>query len=242
MMNEPFNPQVNPDNPDPRAPCVLLLDTSYSMLGKPIEEMNKGLLAFAQDILEDPLARKRTEVMVISFGGGVHNDPNFVEAQDFQPPTLTAMGSTPIAEAILEALQALEQQKGAYKRDGLEYYRPWLVVMTDGVPTDDPSTIASALAALADAQKHKAVTVFPIGIGDAADMAFLNTLTSERDAVKLRDLDSFSVFFKWLSKSMTAVSTSSTHGSDDAAVAQRSDEVAQIALPDATGPKGWAKL
>ncbi|MDQ3575442.1 MAG: VWA domain-containing protein, partial [Actinomycetota bacterium] len=232
-----FNPRVNTDNPDPRVPCVLLLDTSYSMSGKPIAELNKGLVAFGQDILEDPLARKRTEVMVISFGGGVHSDPNFVEAQDFNPPTLNAMGHTPMAEALLKALDALEQQKDVYRQAGIEYFRPWLVVMTDGTPTDDKHTVASALSALGEAQKRKAVTVFPIGIGDDVDMEFLGALSHDRDAVRLRDLEAFSDFFKWLSASMSSVSTSATYGSDDADVANKTQELGQIALPDA---KGWA--
>jgi uncharacterized protein YegL len=114
--------------------------------------------------------------------------------------------------------------------------------MTDGTPTDREDTIQNALSALASAQKRKAVTVFPIGIGQDADMTFLNELNTEREAVRLRDLEAFSVFFKWLSASMTAVSASSAHGSDDAAVAQKSDEVGQVALPDVVGPKGWATL
>ncbi len=32
-----------PDNPDPRCAVVLLLDTSGSMSGQPIIELNKGL-------------------------------------------------------------------------------------------------------------------------------------------------------------------------------------------------------
>jgi uncharacterized protein YegL len=212
------------------------------MMGRPIEELNKGLVAFSQDILEDPLARKRTEIMVISFGGGVHSDPSFVEAQFFQPPTLTAAGHTPLAEAVLAALQALDQQKTVYKNAGIEYFRPWLVVMTDGAPTDDHDTIQAALSSLAEIQRRKAVTVFPIGIGEDADMVFLGQLSTERDPVRLKDLDAFTVFFKWLSASMTSVSNSSTHGSDDADVAHRSDEVGQVALPDAVGPRGWATL
>jgi uncharacterized protein YegL len=240
MTNMDFNPRVNTDNPDPRAPCVLLLDTSGSMQGQPIEEMNKGLVAFSQDILEDKLARKRSEVMVISFGGGVHSDPSFVEAQDFQPPTLTAMGHTPIAEALLEALQSLERQKAVYRQAGIEYYRPWLIVMSDGTPTDDPATVSSALAALAEAQRRKAVTIFPIGIGADADMAFLGQLSQERDAVRLRDLEAFTPFFKWMSASIIINSASKAFGADDNAVDRKTEAVGQMALPDATGPKGWA--
>lgn len=242
MTPETFSPRVNTDNPDPRVACVLLLDTSYSMNGKPIDELNKGLIAFHQDILEDPLARKRTEVMIISCGGGVHSDPSFVEAQAFSPPALTAMGHTPMAEALRAALDALDQQKSVYKNAGIEYFRPWLVVMSDGEPTEDPATVQAAVTALADAQRRKSVTVFPIGIGQDANMAFLGQLSIERDPVRLKDLEAFSVFFKWLSASLTSVSNSSTHGSDDADVAHRTQEVGQVALPDAVGPRGWATL
>lgn len=240
MTDGIFSPRVNTDNPDPRVACVLLLDTSYSMNGKPIDELNKGLVAFHQDILEDPLARKRTEVMVISCGGGVHSDPSFVEAQAFRPPTLTAMGHTPMAEALQVAIDALEQQKSVYKKTGIEYFRPWLVVMSDGEPTEDEATVRAAVEALARAQRQKGVTVFPIGIGPDANMDFLRLLSIERDPLRLKDLESFSVFFAWLSASLTSVSKSAAHGSSDSDVATRATQVSQVALPEATGPKGWA--
>lgn len=243
MASDTFTPQVNPDNPDPRVACVLLLDTSQSMGfqlpgGVPIDELNKGLQTFQGDIREDPLARKRTEIMVISFGGGVYADPNFVEAQDFVAPTLTPSGNTPLAEALQTALDALEQQKKTYRDAGIEYYRPWLIVMTDGAPTDDPQAINDVVAKLEKLQRHHGVTVFPIGVGDQADMAFLNRLSSDRDGGALHDVSSFSTFFQWLSKSLEQVSNSSTHGADDQAAASRTEDVGQVALPD---PSGWMK-
>lgn len=241
-MTAEFSPRVNTDNPDPRVACVLLLDTSYSMDGEPIEELNRGLVAFYQDILEDPLARKRAELMVISCGGGVHCDDSFVEAQAFQPPVLTAMGHTPMAEAIMAALSALSQQKKVYRQAGIEYFRPWLVVMSDGEPTEDPATVARAVGALTDAQRKKALTVFPIAIGDSANTAFLSSLSTEREAVRLRDFKSFSKFFAWLSASLTSVSNSAGHGSDDSTVAERAAKVGQVALPPVTGPEGWGAV
>jgi uncharacterized protein YegL len=237
-----FEPRVNTDNPDPRVACILLLDTSASMNGSAITELNRGLQVFATDILEDPLARKRAEIMVVAFGGTVRPDPSFVEAQEFQAPTLTAGGGTPMAEAIIIALDALEAQKSVYKQAGIEYYRPWLVVMTDGAPTDGVQTINEALARLESAERRKAVTVFPIGVGDMADMGFLSRLSSERPAAALRDVQSFSTFFSWLSKSMSAVSLSGAHGSSDAQAAMRNDTIGQTPLPDPTGPTGWMQV
>ena len=48
-------------NPEQRCPCVLLLDTSGSMHGDPIAELNEGLRAFKEDLISDSLAVKRVE-------------------------------------------------------------------------------------------------------------------------------------------------------------------------------------
>ena len=64
-----FAPRVNESNPDPRIACVLLLDTSGSMFGSPIEELNKGFGLFCQEIKDDELAAKRAEIAVTTWTG-----------------------------------------------------------------------------------------------------------------------------------------------------------------------------
>lgn len=54
------------DNPEPRCPCVLLLDTSGSMQGAPIDALNPGLKAFRDDLNKDPLASRRVDVAVVT--------------------------------------------------------------------------------------------------------------------------------------------------------------------------------
>ena len=63
-----FAPRVNESNPDPRIACVLL-DTSGSMFGSPIEELNKGFGLFCQEIKDDELAAKRAEIAVTTWTG-----------------------------------------------------------------------------------------------------------------------------------------------------------------------------
>lgn len=41
------------ENPEPRCPCILLLDTSGSMQGEPINALNEGLLTFGQELNHD---------------------------------------------------------------------------------------------------------------------------------------------------------------------------------------------
>ncbi|MBA3967146.1 MAG: hypothetical protein H0X47_15500, partial [Nitrospirales bacterium] len=56
------------DNPEPRCPCLLLLDISASMNGTPIAELNKGLITFKDELAADQLAMKRVEVAIVTFG------------------------------------------------------------------------------------------------------------------------------------------------------------------------------
>ncbi|MBO9633495.1 MAG: hypothetical protein J7578_10300, partial [Chitinophagaceae bacterium] len=64
----PFGSESFADNPEPRCPCVLLLDTSGSMSGKPIAQLNEGIQTLKKELLADPLASKRVEIAVVTFG------------------------------------------------------------------------------------------------------------------------------------------------------------------------------
>jgi hypothetical protein len=142
-----FAPRVNEDNPDPRIACALLLDTSASMQGAPIEELNKGFELFCQEIKDDELAAKRAEIAVITFGGQPQLLVPFTEGRDLQARALNTSGATPLGQALNLALDELEKQKDAYRKAGLEYYRPWLFVLTDGQPTDGETFAAAAAPA-----------------------------------------------------------------------------------------------
>ena len=64
-------------NPEPRCPCILLLDVSGSMNGRPINELNAGLVTFRDELLADPLALKRVELGIVTFGP-VHVEPRAI--------------------------------------------------------------------------------------------------------------------------------------------------------------------
>src|SRR5687768_6330927 len=87
------------DNPENRCPCLLLLDTSGSMAGRPIDELNAGLVQFKDELAADAMAAKRVEVAIVTFGP-VQTVTEFVGANDFYPPTLSTTGDTPMGAAI----------------------------------------------------------------------------------------------------------------------------------------------
>jgi hypothetical protein len=107
------------ENPEPRVPCVLLLDNSGSMDGNKIRLLNEGLVAFRDDVTRHSLAAKRAEIAVITFGGEVKVLHDFVTADEFRPPVLEAKGLTPMGAGILRALDLIEVMKQKLKAIGV---------------------------------------------------------------------------------------------------------------------------
>jgi uncharacterized protein YegL len=210
------------ENPEPRCACVLLLDTSGSMQGEPIAALNQGLAAFKKDLMKDPLASRRVEVAVVTFDNEIKLVQDFVTADQFEPPTLTAQGQTFMGGAINRALEIVQARKAMYRQNGIAYYRPWIFMITDGEPQGEPEqAIQQAAQRLKADEANKRVAFFAVGVQDA-NMGRLSEIVV-RAPVKLIGLN-FVEMFVWLSKSMEAVSQS------------RTDE--QIALP----PPGWAAV
>lgn len=223
---------VNTQNRDPRVACALLVDVSGSMY-KYVTDLEKGFKTFVDDIQSDPLARKRAEVAVVTFGSEANLLVPFQEARSLSPVSFQINGSTNMAAAINLALDELESRKSEYKAEHLEYFRPWLFLLTDGGPNSEG--FAAAVQRLNEAEARKQVTVFGVGVGGEVNWDTLNQLSNERVAVHMDGL-AFGEMFKWLSASLSSVSNSSNYGANDADVANQTQ---QIALPS---PQGWAVL
>jgi uncharacterized protein YegL len=210
-------------NPEPRVPCILLLDVSSSMSGNPIAELNAGLLAFKEELTADGLAAKRVEPAIVTFGQDVQTVCDFTTVQYFHPPTLEPSGMTPMGRAVHHALDMLENRKQTYKSNGIAYYRPWVFLITDGAPNDEGWEAAAERAKAGE--KAKGYAFFCVGV-ENANMEVLARF-STREPLKLKGTR-FRELFQWLSSSLQSVSRS-TPG-----------EAVPIANP--TGPSGWAEV
>jgi uncharacterized protein YegL len=210
-------------NPEPRCACLLLLDTSGSMGGRPINELNAGLVTLKDELMADTMAVQRVEIGLVSFGPvRVHSD--FQSPDTWTPPHLEASGDTPMGAAIEQGLQMLDARKQVYKQSGIIYYRPWVFLITDGAPTDSWRHAAS-LVPTGDNDQSKTFSFFAVGV-QGANMEILAQI-SRREPLKLQGLR-FRDLFAWLSSSLGGVSQS-TPGTE-------------VPLTNPTGPSGWASV
>jgi uncharacterized protein YegL len=210
------------ENPEPRCPCVLLLDTSASMRGLPIAALNAGLGHLRDSLREDALASRRVEVAIVTFDSEVTLAHDFTTADVFDPPRLEADGETHMAEGIEQALGLVETRKEQYRAAGVPYCRPWLFMVTDGEPQGESEAVVErAAACVREAEEARRVAFFAVGV-QGANMRRLSQI-AVREPVRLMGLK-FREVFLWLSASMQRVSQS------------RMDD--QVPLP----PVGWSAV
>lgn len=190
------------ENFEQKCLCVLVLDVSGSMRGEPIEELNKGLQDFYKEIIEDETTSQRLEVCIMAFNDTVKTlqEPALVE--NFTMPILTAHGSTAMVDALNEAIDKVEARKKWYKETGQPYYRPWIILMTDGEP-DSGQDVYGLGPRIKNDTEAKRYVFLPIGI-EGANMETLNTLQGNMPPQKLQGLK-FKQFFQWLSASMGTI-------------------------------------
>lgn len=195
------------DDAEPKCPVVLLLDVSGSMSGDRIASLNDGLRCFEHAVKSDPLSKRRCEIAIVTFGSTVDVVQDFVLADGFTAPTLTASGNTPMGAAICQAIDMVESRKSMHKSAGTKYFRPWVFMITDGCPTDTWE-IAAQRVRDGDCKERKKFMFFAVAVSNEADMNKLQQIAPvNRGPVKLSGLK-FQELFEWLSSSLSSVSGS----------------------------------
>ncbi|GAA2534185.1 vWA domain-containing protein [Mycolicibacterium diernhoferi] len=233
MSQSDWAVELNDENPDPRVSCVVLADVSGSMQGAPIAALERGFASFTHYLNNDVLASKRVEVAVVTFGTVATVLVPMQEARGLQPTRFTASGRTNMAAGIHLALDIIEDRKAAYKAAGLQYYRPWILLLTDGQANHEG--FDAAVARLNATEAARGVTIFAVGAGPHVDWQQLSRLSIQRGPAPLDGLK-YEELFEWLSASLSNVSNSTEFARTDEALAGMGQ---QISLPPLSG---WASV
>ncbi|MCH2021150.1 MAG: VWA domain-containing protein [Saprospiraceae bacterium] len=195
-----------PDNYEQKCLCTLVLDTSGSMSGSAIRELNRGLQEFYTAIEEDLIAANRLEVSIITFGSEIKTilDPSLID--NFDMPTLTVSGTTRLVDAVRDAIKKTEERKQWYKETGQPYYRPIIVLITDGEPDQDQD-VDGLSDDIQNAVDTKKFTFWGLGVKGFNHRILNHICPNSAPVIPLAGYK-FSEFFKWLSNSIGIITQS----------------------------------
>lgn len=184
-----------------RLPVYLLLDTSGSMSGEPIEAVKNGVQMMMHSLRQNPQAIETAFVSIITFDSEAKQIIPLTDLASFQMVDLQASGVTSLGAAMnlladklkTEIIKTTSGQKGDWK--------PLIFIMTDGIPTDDWKSGFNNLKSV------NTGLIVGCAAGQTADDAVLKQITSSVVRLDNADSESISKFFQWVTAS---ISTSST--------------------------------
>lgn len=181
-----------------KLPVYLLLDTSGSMHGEPIEAVKNGLQLLVSTLNQDPYALETAYLSVITFNEHARQITPMTELTSFQQPALDAGGPTALGEALLLLCERVDAEvtKTTYETKG--DWKPLVFIMTDGVPTDDITP------GIEELKKRKFGIVVACAAGQNVNTDTLKKITECVVQLDTADSSTIKTFFKWVSASVSA--------------------------------------
>jgi len=196
-------PQIAAPN-EAHLACVLLLDTSWSMSGPPIESLNRALQDFKERVSMDEMAKKRVDIAIVEFNTTARVVQDFTPISQMPPVTLQADGVTDMGAGINMAIDMVKERNRFYNSLGTPVYKPWIFMITDGAPTDNIDSAIQRIKEEESKGSHGKLKFFALGV-TGYDKETLFRITNR--VMELKDTD-FSGIFNWMSESMVAISVS----------------------------------
>lgn len=184
-----------------RLPVYLLLDTSGSMTGEPIEAVKNGVQMMVHSLRQNPQAIETAFVSIITFDSEAKQLIPLTDLASFQTVDLKAAGTTALGAALSLLADKLENEVTKTTLEQKGDWKPIVFIMTDGVPTDDWQ---------AGFQKLKAVKkglIVGCAAGNNADDKVLKEIADQVVRLSNTDADNIGKFFQWVSASIATTST-----------------------------------
>ena len=182
-------------------PVILLLDSSGSMEGDKINILNAAVREMLQSFASEDDISAAIHVGVIQFGRTVGWHQPLLPVEDVinQWSDLTASGKTPLGQALTLLQDSLEDRNIVSPRA----YRPTIVLVSDGKPTDD---WGGSMAELLASPRASKAARFAMGIGADADSVilsqFIDTASGSR-VFEAHEAGRIQKFFRFITMSVT---------------------------------------
>lgn len=175
----------------------MLIDTSGSMKGEPIESVKVGIESMIATLRQDPYALETVNISIITFDKDIKVLLPLTPLEDFQLPDIKTPDSGPThTGAALEMLcRQVEQEVTLSTLERKGDWMPLLFIMTDGAPSD----IMVYNKIIPEVKKKKFASIIACAAGMKAKIDPLKQLTDQVYSLDTMDSSSFKKFFKWVS-------------------------------------------
>ncbi|MFK7996808.1 MAG: VWA domain-containing protein [Granulosicoccus sp.] len=183
-----------------RLPVYLLVDTSGSMRGEPIEAVNNGIKSLTASLRQDPQALESVYLSIVTFDAQVKVVCELTPLESFNAPPITTpdSGPTHLGKALATLANTVKNDVRKSSETQKGDWAPMLFTLSDGKASDrlvfEESIPLIRAAGFA--------SIVGLAAGPKANPDDLNKFCDHVAVMETMDGQSFSKFFQWVSEAI----------------------------------------